>query len=61
MTRQAQHDTHTPFLFRKGWKVLYRIVWWLTAMILAIYSAIAGSNDFWPGSNTVIDVLLAWS
>lgn len=61
MITQAQPATDTPFFFRNGWKRLYRIVWWLTAMILAIYSAIAGSKGFWPGSNTVIDVLLAWS
>lgn len=61
MITQAQSATDTPFFFRNGWKKLYRIVWWVTAMILAIYSAIAGSKGFWPGSNTVIDVLLGWS
>lgn len=61
MITKAQSATRTPFFFRNGWKRLYRIVWLVAATILIVYTAIAGSKGFWPGSNTVIDMLLAWS
>lgn len=40
---------------------MYRIVWWVTTTIFIVYTAIAGSKDFWPGISTVVDSLLEWS